>query len=117
MRRVDLSERPTSREDLADWYSAALSAQARSGLSVSDYAACIGVTAATLYQWRRRLSPSSAGDQGGSNLVEVSIARPMRSSPDGGLIVHVGDDRRSIEVPAGFDAEDLRRLVAVLESC
>lgn len=120
MRRVDLSERPTGREDLAGWYSAALSAQARSGLSITEYAPCIGVAAATLYQWRRRLSVSAADHAGvsnPSNLVEVTIARPIGSSRAGGLIVRVGDDGRSIEVPRGFDAEDLRRLVAVLESC
>jgi hypothetical protein len=33
------------------------------------------------------------------------------------MVVRVGDGRRSIEVPRGFDGDDLRRLVAVLESC
>jgi hypothetical protein len=40
---------------LAGWYSAALSAQASSGLSITEYAPCIGVAAATLYEWRPRL--------------------------------------------------------------
>jgi transposase-like protein len=105
---------------LAGWYSAALSAQASSGLSITEYAPCIGVAAATLYEWRQRLSVLAADEAGASppsNLVEVTIARPMKSSRAGGLIVRVGDAGRSIEVPSGFDAEDLRRLMAVLESC
>ena len=115
MRRIDLGERPTSREDLAAWYSAALDAQARSGLSVSDYAKQIGVTGWTLYDWRRRLGSGRARDR--AKLVEVTVARSAGAEGGGALVVRVGDGRRSIEVPRGFDGDDLRRLVAVLESC
>jgi hypothetical protein len=115
MRKDDLGERPTSRKDLAAWYSAALDAQARSGLSVSDYAEQIGVTGWTLYDWRRRLGGGGVRDRG--KLVEVTVARSMGAEGGGGMVVRVGDGRRSIEVPRGFDGDDLRRLVAVLESC
>jgi hypothetical protein len=114
MRRNDLGERPTTRKELAAWYEAALEDQSQSGLSVSDYAGRIGVTATTLYWWRRRL-----GQRGGVrdpvSLVEVAVA-----GPEGGgeaLVVRLSDGRRSIEVPRGFDDNDLRRLVTVLESC
>lgn len=119
MRRIDLGQRPTSREELTDWYAAALSAQASSGLSVSAYAALIGVTAATLYQWRRRLACDGDGDHEGSpaNLVEVTLARSTPSVAEHRLLVRIGDGRRGIEVPRGFDAADLQRLVAALESC
>lgn len=98
---------------MAAWYAAALEAQAGSGLSVADYAERLGVAAPTLYQWRRRLAASTDG----TNLVEVTIARPATVNGAGGMIVRVGDGRRSIEVPPGFDSADLRRLVGVLESC
>ena len=55
MRERTIEVRPTSRRDLASWYARALEAQRASGLSVADYAMRIGVSAPTLYLWRRRL--------------------------------------------------------------
>lgn len=101
---------------MASWYSAALDAQAASGLTVADYAARIGVSVPTLYQWRRRLESPTRGNSGSAKLVEVTVARRAPSGCDG-MVVRVCDGRRSIEVPRGFDGDDLRRLVAVLESC
>jgi hypothetical protein len=116
MRSIDLGERPTSRSELAAWYSAALDAQAASGLSVTDYAEQIGVPAVTLYQWRRRLDSATRDGQDHARLVEVTVTRPAASNSDG-MVVRVCEGRRSIEVPRGFAGDDLRRLVAVLESC
>ena len=117
MRRIDLGERPTSREELAAWYSAVLDAQAGSGLSVADYADRVGVSAWTLYQWRRRLSSpgNGGGDSSQASLVEVMISSPSVAR-GAGLIVRVSDGRRSIEVPRGFDSDDLRRVVIALEA-
>ena len=86
-------------------------------LSVTDYAEQIGVSAVTLYQWRRRLAASTAAADGRANMVEVTIARPRWVSSVECMIVRVGDGHRSIEVPRGFDGDDLRRLVTALESC
>ena len=94
-----------------------MSAQAASGLSVTDYAELIGVTAATLYQWRRRLAAAGDDAPAPGNLVEVTIARPTASISSSNLLVRIGNGRRSIEVPRDFEANDLRRLIAVLESC
>jgi transposase-like protein len=117
-RKIDLSERPTSRDELADWYSAVLDAQAGSGLSVAHYAEQVGVSAWTLYQWRRRLDDATKRDGADSNLVEVAIVQPMATSATAGsLVVRVGEGRHSIEVPRGFDSDDLCRLVVALESC
>jgi len=116
MRRIDLGERPTSRVELAAWYAAALEAQAASGLSVADYAKRLGVAYPTLYQWRRRLESESRGVRGRAKLVEVTVTRRPPSATDG-IVVRVCEGRRSIEVPRGFDGEELRRLVTVLESC
>ena len=115
MRRIHVGPRPTSRDRLAAWYADALEAQASSGLSVSDFAKQIGVTGWTLYDWRRRLGSGRAGDR--AKLVKVTVARSAGAQGSGALVVRVGDGRRSIEVPRGFDGDDLRRLVAVLESC
>ena len=77
MAKVDLTHRPASREELETWYSAALAEQESSGLSVADFAEELGVTATTLYQWRRRLSATSAEDRrrqpSPKGLVEVTV--------------------------------------------
>lgn len=116
MRRIDLGRRPAGGEELAAWYSAALDEQAASGLGVTAYAKQLGVSTWTLYQWRRRLQ-SLPTEAPRASLVEVTIARPTRPTGDSSLVVRVNDGRRSIEVPRGFDAEELGRLVAALESC
>ena len=51
-----------------------------------------------------------------TKLVEVAVAQPAPHAV-GGMVVRLCAGRRSIEVSPGFDDEDLRRLVAVLESC
>ncbi len=119
MQRIDLGERPRDRNGLAQWYAAALEDQASSGLSVTDYAFEIGVTAATLYQWRRRLSAPGGGDrtQDGAGLVEVTVKRGPVTENAGSYVVRVRGVDRCIEVPRGFDCDELRRLVTLLESC
>jgi hypothetical protein len=118
MKKLDLGERPASRGDLPAWYAAALVAPAASGLSVADYAAEIGVTPVTLYQWRRRLERDAGNKPTPGRLVEVTVARstpPGSSSPN--LIVRLVAGRRDIEVPPGFDSHDLRRLITTIEQC
>lgn len=87
-------------------------------MSVTEFAEQAGVSAWTLYDWRRRLSCSVAAEAAPAkvDLIEVSIAR-SGSAPGGGMVVRLGDGHRSIAVPPGFDGDELRRLVSVLESC
>jgi transposase-like protein len=101
---------------LSEWYAAALADQAASGISVAEYAARLGVSVPTLYQWRRRLgSPGRDTAAVDTKLVEVTLARPEPVANT--LVVRVCAGRRSIEVPRGFDDDELRRLIAVIESC
>ena len=116
MRRIDPGVRPTSRGDLAAWYSAALDDQVASGLSVAAYAERLGVSVPTLYQWRRRLGSPTRGTERAPELIEVALTGAGRRRVEG-LVVRVCEDRRSIEVPRGFDGDDLRRVITVLESC
>jgi transposase-like protein len=111
-----MGERPSSRVELAAWYARALEVQASSGLSVTEFAEEIGVTPTTLYQWRRRLCDSAGGDRSQAKLVEVLLATTKADSAAKALVVRVPGGR-SIDVPQGFDDGDLRRLLAVLESC
>lgn len=117
MRRIAIGQRPSSRGELASWYSSILEQQASSGLSVTKFAEQAGVSAWTLYDWRRRLSSVAAGATPPKvELIEVSIAR-SEPAGSGGMVVRLGDGHRSIVVPPGFDGDELRRLVTVLESC
>ncbi len=130
-RRLNITARPQSRDELADWYAAALDEQAGSGLTVTEYAEEIGVAAATLYQWRRRLAVDAEDYRGAPQrpmgLVEVELGTaPTSASSSSGYgprNERVGtftvrlDRGRGIEVPREFDDAELRRLVTVLESC
>ena len=117
MQRDRIGARPRDRQGLSEWYAAALEDQATSGLSVADYAFEIGVTAATLYQWRRRLSEEGTGPaRRGSGLVEVMV-KPGALASSWTYVVRIGCGGRSIEVPRGFDGDELQRLVTLLESC
>ena len=114
MERIELGERPSRGEDLVAWYRAALELQADSGLSMPEFASRAGVSAWTLYDWRRRLAAPSVGDAS-PRLVEVEV---VPSAPSGGmhLTVFLHSDHR-IEVPADLDVSGLRRLIGALESC
>jgi hypothetical protein len=105
---------------LAKWYEAALVEQESSGLSVAEFADVLGLTSATLYQWRRRLAPVDDRPREArstpSGLVEVTVDGGVIASDVDPFVVRLGCDR-DIEVPRSFDESDLRRLVAVLESC
>jgi transposase-like protein len=120
MRKNELGERPVGRDELARWYAEALAEQASSGLSVAEYAEAIGVTASTLYQWRRRLAEGEGAGRARSpfGLVEVAIEddRGSVEAEAEHLVIRLEGGRR-IEVPADFDDAELRRLVRVLESC
>jgi hypothetical protein len=116
MQRIELGSRPTRREDLAAWYSAALEQQAKSGLSIPRFAARAGISAWVLYQWRRRMSPAARlGDAPAPRLVEVAVVPTNPANADR-LSVHLRSGHK-VDVSAGFDGAELRRLIGVLESC
>jgi transposase-like protein len=121
MRRIELGPRPTSRGDLAKWYSEALASLAASGLTVAEFAERAGVTEATIYRWRQLFRTREATEALPAKLIEVTATPPSslatEPSSSGPLVVRLCSGRRSIDVPAAFDSDELRRLLSVLESC
>ena len=126
MRITDLMERPRSRAQLAEYYAAALTEQAESGISMTEYADEIGVSAATLYLWRRRLSSVEANSHiersAEPELLEVVLAdcqgkgTAISAYAPASLTVQLGG-ARAIQVSSDFDADVLQRLVRTLETC
>lgn len=120
MTPIYLSERPQSRDELAAWYAEALAEQAASGLSMAAFAEELGVTATTLYHWKRRLAeenstaPASRARRGG--LIEVAINDEVPTAGPDGFVVRLKQER-CVEVPRDFEASALQRLIEVLEAC
>ena len=90
-------------------------------MSVAAFASRIGVAVSTLYQWRRRLHDSRIRvGRSGPQFLEVAKATPSTPMPPSSLpvlVVRLCADRRTIEVPPGFDAGELRRVIEAIESC
>jgi hypothetical protein len=88
---------------------AALDALSSSGLSMAAFSRETGITARRLAWWRRRTAIEPAGK---IEFVPVEVARPARAASDGVMEVAIGDVR--IRVGPGFEADALRRLLAVV---
>jgi len=118
------SQRPRRRGELASWYAAVLEEQERSGLSVSAFASKIGVTPATLYQWRRRLGAQTEVNEDESvchaeptgGLIRVALEESPLPSVRDHFVVHL-ESKHRIEVPQDFHPAALEQLLAILGSC
>jgi hypothetical protein len=89
--------------------------QEASGLTVARFARERGVSAWTLYDWKRR--SQRAGDRADGargRFVQVNLAPVPPAAPS--LSVELASGVR-VHVPAGFDASELQRLIGALASC
>lgn len=111
------NERPKSRAARSTWYASIIEGQERNGISVVEAAQAAGITPATLYRWKKRLS-SAASPTETQGLVRVEMEtttpRPIESASD--MLLHLRQGR-SIVVAAGFDSGELARLIEVCEAC
>jgi len=113
--------RPRGRKERAAWYGMALEGQAGSGLSMAAYATRSGVTAATLYRWKKRLggpagSRVEARAAQSNGLIEVAIKNCPSSGTPENFLVRLSPGR-SIEVPQDFNTAALEQLLGILEAC
>jgi transposase-like protein len=108
--------RSEGRAELAEYYRALLEEQAQGELSVREFAEEVGVSAATLYSWRRRLDGSAEVKEAG-DLLEVQVTGDAAVLQRGASIVLTVDGRVRIELEADFDAGALERLLRLLSRC
>lgn len=96
----------------AKWRSL-LREQAKSGLTVKEFAARRGLVANTLSWWRCRLRRLAA-EAGAAVLVPVEVVdREAVETHVGGFEIQLGDGT-VLRVPRGFDATELTRLLRTL---
>jgi hypothetical protein len=82
-----------------------------SGRSKDDYARELGVSPITLGWWQWKLGVVAPEPTRMTRFADVVVVDPeLKPAPD--LVVEVGELR--VRVPSGFDAGELRRLVAAL---
>lgn len=98
---------------LAAYYGELLAEQEGSGLSVTEFAEEAGVSAATLYAWRRRLR----GRAGKAKLLEVDVIEGGSEASGSQFVTLEVDERFRIELPGDFDEDALMRLLGVLDRC
>ena len=89
-----------------------LAEQEASGLSVAAFARERGVSTWTLYDGRRRLQKRKARAKA-RDFVQVHV-RSVQAAPSIEVELEAG---MRVRVPAGFDEDELRRLLGVLASC
>jgi hypothetical protein len=89
---------------------ALLDEQARSGLSVLEFAAARGLSPATLYAWRRRLGLTRP--RRGRRLLEVAVTPPPRD----GLVLELFG-RHRLELPRDVAHDELLVVLRALAAC
>ncbi|MFO1078017.1 MAG: hypothetical protein U1E73_09885 [Planctomycetota bacterium] len=90
---------------------ALIAAQEKSGLTAREFAERRGITAATLYWWRSRLRRDTA------DLVPVEVVEHVEVGQEhhgAAFELRVGD-LITLQIRAGFDESELRRLLRALQ--
>lgn len=119
MRNDEPLRRGRRANELANCYATLLKEQAESGLSMREFAVEAGVSAWTLYSWKRRLSVSSGAPvPSDPELVAVEVVggRKAIRAGMGGYELALPNGAR-LRVPRDFDAARVSELLAVLRAC
>lgn len=109
------SRHSSGRDGLAAHYADLLSKQESSDLSMREFAAQHGVSACTLYQWKRRLSsdPSAARSEVGS-LVAVDVIQQADMRTRAEVYELSFANGASLRLPRDFDVARVAELVALV---
>jgi hypothetical protein len=86
-----------------------------SGESAAVFASVVGVSAGTLWRWRRELSRETVSESTGPALARLVEVRPTALAADDWFEIRLAAGLR-IGVPASFDEVALERLLRVLEA-
>jgi hypothetical protein len=110
--------------DAEDVWAKRIARWRESGLTAKEFAAEIGVNVHSVWNWSRRFPRVDApvARRGSRELVParvewVEVAAPSTSvAPVSGFEVLLLGGERVVRVPADFDGDALRRLLAVVEA-
>ena len=88
---------------------------AREGISVGAMAKKLGVTPQRIYWWKKLLKDRDTVVEHEEEVpfVELSVVKP--SPPQAVVFTVQARNGRKVEVPVGFDARELSRLLAAVE--
>ncbi|TAH39429.1 MAG: hypothetical protein EYC70_01195 [Planctomycetota bacterium] len=103
------SLRASSLDERAAYYRELLAEHAASGVGLKKFAEGKGVPYTTLQYWKQRGRRSRAK----APFAEVQVSPPPAVTM---FELGLGQDR-SLRIPHGFDAAELRRLMAALQAC
>src|SRR6266850_4769816 len=89
--------------------------QEGSGKSVREFAHARGLSPASLYWWRSALGRRARSRSKGPRLAEIALLPSSVECLDAAAFELALSSGHRLRVPSRFDAESLRRLLAVLE--
>jgi len=116
IKRVTGSIESQKRRWTEDDAAAVLGVAASSGLTLAQFANQQGVELQRLERWRRRLGFGDAASNHKQPPVAFEeVEAPLRAPAGGGRMEVVLRGGRVVRVDADFDADAVRRLIAVLE--
>jgi len=87
----------------------------RRGVPVAQYAAEIGVSAWTIYTWKKRFGSGRARQAKRAVARQAELIEISRRGLAQGIEIELGP--ATVRVPLGFDAEDLERVLRAVRSC
>ena len=105
-----MTQRQRSKKAWTKWRGL-VSEQTRSGQSVGAFCRERSLCAPHFYWWKKRLRDGKP-----TKFVEVQLAEPTVSAPDDSRIEVRLQNGRSLMVGRGFDPEQVRALLAVVEA-
>jgi hypothetical protein len=105
-----MTQRQRSKKKWKKWRGL-VSEQARSGQSVAEFCHGRNLRTSHFYWWKRRLRENAT-----TKFVEVQVAEPTTSAASDPRVEIRLQNGRSLVVGQGFDPEQVRALLAVVEA-